>query len=336
MNVRSAARATCFLATVLLASLSVHAQLFRAYVSVSGSDSNGCTLQQPCRLLPAALNAVRDGGEIWMLNSANYNTGTVNIAKSVSILAVPGVVGSVVSTGGGDAIVVNGTSIAVSLRNLKIVALGTGKNGITFINGSSLVVAACEIANMPQFGIEAYAPGGNLSVVDSATRDSLAGIVVESGVTAVVDRTRITGNQFGVSTDAGGRTTVTDSMIVGGTIGVNASVSSPTTPGQVMVTVERTHIAGAGYAVQSRADLAGDVIQVTVSRSSLVENQGAIAVQQADSSSASVVADDNVISGNGIGFVFVHGGAIATRGNNTLHDNGVDRTLGIVGSLAGF
>jgi hypothetical protein len=33
-----------------------------------------------------------------MLDSANYNVGQVNITKSVTILAVPGVVGSVVAT----------------------------------------------------------------------------------------------------------------------------------------------------------------------------------------------------------------------------------------------
>jgi len=48
-----------------------HAQLFRAYLAIGGSDSNPGTLPAPCRLLPAALNAVADGGEVWMLDSAN-------------------------------------------------------------------------------------------------------------------------------------------------------------------------------------------------------------------------------------------------------------------------
>jgi hypothetical protein len=47
--------------------------------------------------MPAALAAVADGGQIWMLDSANYNTSPVVIAKSVSILAVPGAVGSLVA-----------------------------------------------------------------------------------------------------------------------------------------------------------------------------------------------------------------------------------------------
>jgi hypothetical protein len=57
-------------------------------------DTNNCTVGAPCRLLPAALAAVGSGGEIWILDSANYNTGPVTIGKSVSILAIPGAVGT--------------------------------------------------------------------------------------------------------------------------------------------------------------------------------------------------------------------------------------------------
>ena len=38
-----------------LSSIAAHAQLFRAYLSLNGSDANPCTLVAPCRLLPAAL-----------------------------------------------------------------------------------------------------------------------------------------------------------------------------------------------------------------------------------------------------------------------------------------
>ncbi|HWD36582.1 MAG TPA: hypothetical protein VG840_10505, partial [Casimicrobiaceae bacterium] len=61
---------------VLALSATAHADagLFRSYLSLAGNDANPCTLQQPCRLLPAALAAVNAGGEIWMLDSANFNT----------------------------------------------------------------------------------------------------------------------------------------------------------------------------------------------------------------------------------------------------------------------
>src|SRR6187402_2750686 len=108
------------LACLLLAAGAAHAQIFRAYLASDGSDANPCTLAQPCRLLPAALTAVAGGGEIWMLDSANYNTGTVTIGKSVSILAVPGVVGSIVALNGGAAISITAAGLKIALRNVAI------------------------------------------------------------------------------------------------------------------------------------------------------------------------------------------------------------------------
>ena len=103
MTRRNSIRATLALSTTLFLSATAQAQLFRAYLASVGNDANPCTLAAPCRLLPAALTAVASGGEIWMLDSANYNSGTVTIGKSASILAVPGAVGSIVALNGGPA-----------------------------------------------------------------------------------------------------------------------------------------------------------------------------------------------------------------------------------------
>jgi hypothetical protein len=40
---------------VVLVAGPAHGQLFRTYLASDGSDANPCTLQLPCRLLPAAL-----------------------------------------------------------------------------------------------------------------------------------------------------------------------------------------------------------------------------------------------------------------------------------------
>ncbi len=82
--------------------------------------ANPCSLVAPCRLLPAALAAVADGGEVWILDSANYNTGPVFVTKSVTILAVPGALGSVVSIYSGNAINIATPGVKVRLRNLMI------------------------------------------------------------------------------------------------------------------------------------------------------------------------------------------------------------------------
>ena len=146
------------------------AQLFRAYVSSTGLDTNPCSLQQPCRLLPAALTAVADGGEIWMLDSANYNASQVNVTKSVTILALPGAMGSLVATSGGSAILINTAGVKVNLRNLVIVHLTSSAQGISFGSGSQLAVSDCEITNVQGSGIFANAAGGVVVVKNTVIR----------------------------------------------------------------------------------------------------------------------------------------------------------------------
>lgn len=125
------------------------AGLFRAYLSANGNDANPCTVTQPCRLLPAALAAVNDGGEIWIVDSANYNTSVVGIGKSVTILAIPGALASLVSNNGSNAINVYAAGVSVTLRNLSVLSLGDGSLGTNigaFMNGNGakLTVENCE------------------------------------------------------------------------------------------------------------------------------------------------------------------------------------------------
>ena len=62
MNHRTVLRRAFAFAVMLLLSATAQAQLFRAYLAVAGNDANPCTVPAPCRLLPAALAAVADGG----------------------------------------------------------------------------------------------------------------------------------------------------------------------------------------------------------------------------------------------------------------------------------
>lgn len=114
-----------------------HAGIFRAYLSLTGSDANPCTLPQPCRLLPAALAAANDGGEIWMLDSANYNVAPVTIDKGIKILAIPGEMGSIVGNGG-DALVINAPNKDVTLRNLVILNLANGLHGVNIVDAGAV------------------------------------------------------------------------------------------------------------------------------------------------------------------------------------------------------
>ena len=144
MNVRILRDALRFACAAALCAASIaNAGLFRSYLSFNGLDTNPCTVQQPCRLLPAALTAVNDGGEIWMLDSANYNTAPVTITKGVKIFAIPGALGSIVGSSG-DALVIN-TANDVTLRNVQILNFNAGANGINIQNAGAVHIEKTSI-----------------------------------------------------------------------------------------------------------------------------------------------------------------------------------------------
>ena len=272
------------------------AGLFRAYLSAGGNDANPCIVTAPCRLLPAALAAVDAGGEIWMLDSANYNQSQVDITKSVSILAVPGAVGSIVATGGGDALLIDASGVSVTLRNLVIVRLGTGFNGVTlssFSSGSQLQIEDCEIANMQSAGV--FAPlltASSVTIKNTVLRDNVFGFFANGPVTAALDGMRAVNNsQIGVVAETGSRVSVSNSVLASNATGVRAHSSGD--PTSVMVTHSIVTGSAIGFEVNA---LSGSIV--------------------------SVVSDANVIDFvSDTVFKFAGSGgneAIFTRGNNTL------------------
>ena len=189
----------CTAAAALLFAVPAHAQQFRAYLSSHGSDQNPCTLASPCRLLPAALAVVADAGEIWMLDSANYNVDPVRITRSVSILAIPGVVGSVLAKAG-PAIQIDAPSVIVTLRNLSIGSLpGSGAgDGVLATNGARLHVEGCLIANLLGRGIAVEGPL-HVQVLDTVIRDNDLGLSVSGNAEVNLWRVGIHGNtNYGV------------------------------------------------------------------------------------------------------------------------------------------
>ncbi len=185
----------------LVASISsgaASAQLFRTYLSFNGMDANPCTVQLPCRVLPAALAAVQNGGDIWMLDSADYNTAPVNITTSVKILAIPGAVGSVVGNGG-DAMVIDASGSNISLRNLVVLNFAGGVNGIRILDAGAVHI---EKVSIDGFNTDAsscihVSPVGAASVyVDcSFLRECRTGILAKGSAAGRpgvdVDNTRI-------------------------------------------------------------------------------------------------------------------------------------------------
>jgi hypothetical protein len=312
---------------------SVQAQIFRAYLASDGSDANPCTRAQPCRLLPAALTAVADGGEIWMLDSANFNTGQVNVTKSVSILAIPGTLGSVVATGSGHGISINAASVKVTLRNLVIVHLTSSQSGISFTQGAELNVAECEIANVQGKGISATSTSGKVTVKNTVLRGAATGFHADGAVVASLDGVHIKDNNYGVFADAGSRVTVSNSVISGNVYGAWADPNG----GITRLVVERSVVTGNTYGILATTHAASDVAEVTASHNAVTHNgTGGFFVSAVLASTATLVADGNTVTENQNGFILGSGtSTIYTRGNNTLKFNTVDVLSGSLTALAG-
>ena len=274
MTYRSAIRSVLSFVAALLFSAAADAQLFRAYLASDGSDANPCTLALPCRLLPAALTAVASGGEIWMLDSANYNTATVAIGKSVSILAVPGAVGSVVAVGG-PAISITTSSLKVALRNLAIVPLpGAGGNiGVYMTAASALTIEHGLIADLPTVGVHVQG-AGTVKIAETIIRNNGVAVQIVEGATGTISRTQILGNGDGVLASTGSATTtkviVADSVISGGGEGVFAL--SLVTGAVTKIFVTRSTIEGTDFGLDSETVGAGAASLVTVSYSMVTNN----------------------------------------------------------------
>ena len=253
-----------------------NALVFRAYLSSTGNDANPCTLPAPCRLLPAALTAVQSGGEIWMLDSANYNTSTVTIAKSVTILAVPGALGSVVATGG-PAISIASGGLVVALRNLVIVPLPSagGTDGVSMSGASTLTMEDSLIANLPSTGVMVVGTG-NATIVNSIIRNNgFAGVRAQDGAQAVIAASFVIGNGYGVLAYSQGSTTtkatVSDTTFSGNSIALEAQGDTAGSDAQLLAT--RCTVTGNGDAVISNTFNASASSLVTLSANMITNNR---------------------------------------------------------------
>lgn len=207
----------------LLGSGVASAGLFRAYLSANGSDANPCTLQKPCRLLPAALAAVNDGGEVWILDSANYNTGQVNVTQSVTILAVPGALASMVAAPSAVALNVNASGTSVTLRNLNVRDLN-GQNantGIRLQAGASLRIETCEIYGVA-FGIVLETAGATATIVNTAIHDTEVGLITIDANHVSMDGLSASNNNVAVQAVNGAHVTLSNSNLAANGLAIRA------------------------------------------------------------------------------------------------------------------
>jgi hypothetical protein len=319
---------TALSSVVLMASGSAHA-LFRSYISQFGSDASpNCTLAAPCRLLPAALAAVDPGGEVWMLDSANYNVAPVYITKSVTILAVPGALGSVVANGG-DAIVVDTAGVSVTLRNLVVLNLSSGRHGINFSQGTRVIVEGCEIYGLPVDGIHATASNGYLIVKETTIRmNTGTGLYLSGSVTGTLSDSKLLfNNAAAVNVNVNARVFILDSLISNSPTGVSVSASGGASARFVINNSVIKLIDNSAIDVLAGA---GSTVLGTVARSTITFVGAAGINVQNGAGWSQVTLDNNVIA---------HGTAVNLNNNSTTsfvytrNNNTIEWSTGVINGV---
>jgi hypothetical protein len=263
----------------------------RTWVSGVGDDANPCSRTAPCKTFAGAISKTSAGGEINVLDSAGY--GAVTITKPITING-DGAMASVLVSGTNGIVVQVGVSDAVFLRNIHIVGLGTGLNGIRFLAGGELHIEHCEIRGFAQQGIDiATTTNANVYVSNTELRDDAGGAIYihpTAGVDAIIDRVLMLGNGRGVRAEDGSRVVVR-----------NSTASGNTNNGFVALATSRP-------------------VDLTLS-DSLSSLNGAVGVYSG--ALATVKISDVTISGNNVGLQSA-GGAIVSFGTNSVRGNATD------------
>ena len=164
----------------------------RTWVSGKGTDSDACALVAPCRTFAFALTQTAAGGEIDVLDPADY--GTVTITKAVSIVN-DGVGVAAIGAESGNGVTINaGASDSVHLRGLTIEGLGSGANGILFKTGGNLAIENCVIRDFSGTGIN-IAPTGSAAVTGV-----LSNVITYNNPNGInVNGTALTGSSLNVT-----------------------------------------------------------------------------------------------------------------------------------------
>ncbi|MGB7925073.1 MAG: right-handed parallel beta-helix repeat-containing protein [Pyrinomonadaceae bacterium] len=207
---------TLVLGILLLASTFAQAQATRTWVSATGDDANTCGRKDPCVTFAGALAKTSKGGVISVIDPGGY--GPVTITQSVTIDA-GGMYASILAPNDINGIIVNADDKdVVVLRGLTIFGVGSGTDGIKFINGARLHVEDCRISGFTSRGIN-FAPTGKseLLVKDSVIRENgAAGILslpAGGAASVAVNNCRLEANANGVSAQDDTQMTVRDSIV---------------------------------------------------------------------------------------------------------------------------
>jgi hypothetical protein len=282
----------------------------RTWVSGFGTDSGTCALTAPCQTFAFALTQTNAGGEIDVLDPADY--GTVTITQSISIVN-DGVGVAGILTNSANAITINaGATDSVRLRGLTIdglgaiVGLSSAPNGILFNTGGSLAIENCVIQGFAVAGINIQ-PGASTSTSFSVSNTIASyngrGIFVHlAGLVAV------TGEISNVTMNDN-----FDGIFVSG---------ESTTEGSINVTIVDSEASNNGNFGVRAVSATGHMPLAVMLRNSVVSYNG---VGLVTGTNATLRVGHSAVTGNEAGAA-TSGGTLYSYGDNDISGNSFDNT----------
>ncbi len=321
----------------------------RTFVASYGSDAAPCSVASPCRSFATAIAAVDPNGEVVVLDSAGY--GPVTIAKSVSLIAAPGVYAGISVFAAQNGITINAAAAdKIVLRGLSVNGQG-GAQGIVVGTSGEVHVESCVISGMGAQGITAtlgsyvrvarttirangldgiyFTGAGALVVEDSqVVRNTRHGVWVDNAAAARIRGSRIGDNLFdGLQVQQGtgtGTVTVSNSDFTNnGQIGIKLwAIGSGGSPflGVSLDRVSSNRNFDSGVEVIGSS---GGNVNATINDSQLTFN-GGYGVASSGTSVALVTVNRSAVNDNGAPGVYAAGGATVALNNNNIARNAVN------------
>ena len=219
------------------------AQATRTWVSGVGDDANPCSRTAPCKTFAGAISKTAAGGEIDALDPGGY--GGVTITKNITISGTGTLAGVLTAGVGVNGIVINGTNIVVTLRNLELHGVSGAQDGVKFINGKQVIIENSRISGYGRGVFVQSSPSmtgaGTVVIRNSTLSGNSDALRIQVGTTNISNSV-ITGNLAnGLYAENTGSINATENQVIYNGVGVRAG-NGLASQGNASVRVSRNDI----------------------------------------------------------------------------------------------
>jgi hypothetical protein len=185
----------------LLPAAPAQAQSTQTFVSGVGSDSNPCTITQPCQHFQAAVNATAAGGEVDALDPADYGPFIISHAITIAGEGWSYVAPPATGPGNPTAITINaGAGDTIKIRGVLLDGFDVPASiGIVFNSGGRLEITDSVVGNFNNNEIIVYsATAMSLLISNTIVRGPGVGISLNANasgatITGVLDKVALDG-----------------------------------------------------------------------------------------------------------------------------------------------